>query len=46
MPSSPKSTTQSNTSAWSHEPLLKVEDLKAYFFMDEGTVTSGRRGQL
>jgi peptide/nickel transport system ATP-binding protein len=38
MPSSLKSTTQSNTSAWSREPLLKVEDLKAYFFMDEGTV--------
>lgn len=30
--------TQSSASAWSHEPLLKVEDLKAYFFMDEGTV--------
>src|SRR5512147_946120 len=38
MSSSPKLTTQSNTSPWSQEPLLKVEDLKAYFFMDEGTV--------
>jgi peptide/nickel transport system ATP-binding protein len=28
----------SNNSPWSHEPLLKVENLKAYFFMDEGTV--------
>ncbi|HET9913972.1 MAG TPA: ABC transporter ATP-binding protein [Anaerolineales bacterium] len=38
MSSSPKLTTQSNTSPWSREPLLKVEDLKAYFYMDEGTV--------
>ncbi len=30
--------TQSNTSPWWREPLLKVEDLKAYFYMDEGTV--------
>ena len=38
MSSSPQPMTQSSASAWSHEPLLKVEDLKAYFFMDEGTV--------
>jgi peptide/nickel transport system ATP-binding protein len=38
MSSSPKPATQSNTSPWSREPLLKVEDLRAYFFMDEGTV--------
>lgn len=38
MPSSVKPATQSNNSAWSDEPLLRVEDLKAYFFMDEGTV--------
>jgi len=38
MPSSSKPATQSNTSPWAHEPLLRVEDLKAYFFMDEGTV--------
>ncbi|PKO15104.1 MAG: dipeptide/oligopeptide/nickel ABC transporter ATP-binding protein [Chloroflexi bacterium HGW-Chloroflexi-10] len=24
--------------SWKNEPLLRVEDLKAYFFMDEGTV--------
>jgi len=38
MSSSPKPATQSNTSPWSREPLLKVKDLRAYFFMDEGTV--------
>lgn len=38
MSSSPQPMTQSSASPWSHEPLLKVEDLKAYFFMDEGTV--------
>ncbi len=38
MSSSPQPVTQSSASPWSHEPLLKVEDLKAYFFMDEGTV--------
>lgn len=38
MSTSVKPVTQSSTSPWSREPLLKVEDLKAYFFMDEGTV--------
>lgn len=38
MSSSPQPMTQSSASPWSREPLLKVEDLKAYFFMDEGTV--------
>ena len=28
----------SPSASWTHEPLLRVEDLKAYFFMDEGTV--------
>jgi len=41
MPTPSKPETHSDISPatpWSHEPLLKVEDLKAYFFMDEGTV--------
>ena len=38
MSNSPKPATQSNASSLSREPLLRVEDLKAYFFMDEGTV--------
>ena len=29
-----------------NEPLLRVDDLKAYFFMDEGTVTSRGWRQL
>jgi peptide/nickel transport system ATP-binding protein len=38
MSSSLKPATQSNKAPLWREPLLKVEDLKAYFFMDEGTV--------
>jgi len=38
MSTSFKPATQPNTSSLAHEPLLRVEDLKAYFFMDEGTV--------
>jgi peptide/nickel transport system ATP-binding protein len=38
MPSSIKPVTQPSASSLSQEPLLRVEDLKAYFFMDEGTV--------
>ncbi|HMB23878.1 MAG TPA: ATP-binding cassette domain-containing protein, partial [Anaerolineales bacterium] len=38
MATSLKPVTQSTVSPLANEPLLRVEDLKAYFYMDEGTV--------
>lgn len=38
MATPPKPAMQSGTSSLANEPLLRVEDLKAYFYMDEGIV--------